>query len=353
MKFKIRTKLQELENKFNDINYQPTAIDDDLSDALGVLLGRAEGSLTVDSGDFARVARTVGKFLREEGFDLIIDSKTLQKGYINSPDAELYVLADFPVKAIDDFVPSKLKKISTTPAAALQIGTNKELASLSKLRNYDSQTSTVLNNLKKDNLNAGTAAANKLIYAPVKENQKVGIRLNLNSSIPENETGVAKLQTIHKNNYSGKALSYAPYVTITDVFFNVNQKGRLSVAAKKINPESKEAKSKFPIASVNGKYTNTINVLNQIDEDTVEIGFNPMGQHLFINLRTGQAVKNAEVATIIGDRVYAKGVTYYKKTEAPEPLNLSDGTKAPSDVRFAFRKGGGLVGKLQSRKVNV
>ena len=113
MRFKIRTKLQELENKFNDMDYVSNAADDDLFDALGVLLGRAEGRLTVDSGDFARIARTAGEFLRKEGFDLIIDNQTLRKGFVNSPDAELYVLGDFPVKAIDDFVPPKVKEQTT------------------------------------------------------------------------------------------------------------------------------------------------------------------------------------------------------------------------------------------------
>lgn len=106
MKLKMRTKLAEL----NDINFNPTPETDDLSDALGVLLGRAEGSLKVDSGEFAKIARAAGKFLREEGFDLIIDTPTLRKGYMNSPDAELYVLKNFPVKAIDDFVPPKVKE---------------------------------------------------------------------------------------------------------------------------------------------------------------------------------------------------------------------------------------------------
>ena len=110
MRFKIRTKLQELENKFNDMDYVSNVADDDLFDALGVLLGRAEGRLTVDSGDFARIARTAGDFLRKEGFDLIIDNQTLRKGFVNSPEAELYVLGDFPVKAIDDFVPPKVKE---------------------------------------------------------------------------------------------------------------------------------------------------------------------------------------------------------------------------------------------------
>ena len=106
MKLKMRTKLAEL----NDINFNPTPETDDLSDALGVLLGRAEGSLKVDSGEFAKIARAAGKFLREEGFDLIIDTPSLRKGYINSPEAELYVLKNFPVKAIDDFVPPKVKE---------------------------------------------------------------------------------------------------------------------------------------------------------------------------------------------------------------------------------------------------
>lgn len=103
MKLKMRTKLAEL----NDIDFDPTPETDDLSDALGVLLGRAEGSLKVDSGEFAKIARAAGKFLREEGFDLIIDTPTLRKGYLNSPEAELYVLKNFPVKAIDDSVPTR------------------------------------------------------------------------------------------------------------------------------------------------------------------------------------------------------------------------------------------------------
>jgi hypothetical protein len=78
-------------------------------------------------------------------------------------------------------------------------------------------------------------------------------------------------------------------------------------------------------------------------EELVEVGFNPKFNHLFIDMKTGQAVKGAEEATIIGDRVYARGVDYWKKSEAPEPLPTSKGEDIPSDVRYKEMNTGGLM----------
>ncbi len=61
-----------------------------------------------------------------------------------------------------------------------------------------------------------------------------------------------------------------------------------------------------------------------------------------IDGNTGQAVKGAKTATVGGDRVFANGVTYWKKAAAPKPLDASDGTKLTGEVRYKF-KAGGLV----------
>ena len=161
--------------------------------------------------------------------------------------------------------------------------------------------------------------------------------------------GLDKLQTLHQKNYNGKALSYRPFATVENVTFNVNQKGRQGIAAKIKGVDVPEAKNKFPAMSVDGQLNNTRNILNEMDNDVVEIGFNPMSGHLFVDMSTGQAVQSAEVATVVGDRVYAKGVTYMKKAEAPDPLSASDGTPLPSEVRYKMKKGGvvnkGLMAK--------
>jgi hypothetical protein len=50
----------------------------------------------------------------------------------------------------------------------------------------------------------------------------------------------------------------------------------------------------------------------------------------------------------IGDRVYAKGVTYFKKSEAPDPLAASDGTDIGSTVRYRRNVGGKVSKALRS-----
>jgi len=101
---------------------------------------------------------------------------------------------------------------------------------------------------------------------------------------------------------------------------------------------------------VKGKYTKDKSVLEQYNpEELVEIGFNPKFNHLFIDMQTGQAVKGAEEATIIGDRVYAQGIKYWKKSEAPEPLPTSQGEEISSDVRFKEMNTGGLMSDAYNR----
>ena len=83
------------------------------NDALMSLLNPEDFDIRVASSDFFRVNREVGKFLKEEGYDIALDSKTLQKGFKDNPDAELFILDKFPVKAIPRIKVNN--KISTAP----------------------------------------------------------------------------------------------------------------------------------------------------------------------------------------------------------------------------------------------
>ena len=224
-------------------------------------------------------------------------------------------------------------------AEPLEIGINPAAAEGAFLKPYTNEDVQMLEQLV-EGATAGTRKADELINSPVEAGTKVGIRLNLNSNIPDAPQGMNKLQTLHKNNYNGTALSYLPTATVENVKFNVSQSGRAGIAAKKYAPDTPEAKNKFPAMSVDGNYVPDRNVLNEMDDTVVQIGTNPMNLHLFVDMATGQAVESAEIATVIGDRAFAKGVTYMKQSDAPKPKDASDGTPLPSDVRYKFNQGG-------------
>jgi hypothetical protein len=65
-----------------------------------------------------------------------------------------------------------------------------------------------------------------------------------------------------------------------------------------------------------------------------------MDKHLFIDMKTGQAVKGFDIATVYRDRVYAKGVEYWKKADAPEPLPAKGDGTINNQVRYKFNRGG-------------
>ncbi len=224
-------------------------------------------------------------------------------------------------------------------AEPLEIGINPAAAEGAFLKPYTNEDVQMLEQLA-EGATAGTRKADALINSPVEAGTKVGIRLNLNSNIPDAPQGMNKLQTLHKNNYNGTALSYLPTATVENVKFNVSQSGRAGIAAKKYAPDTPEAKNKFPAMSVDGNYVPDRNILNEMDDTVVQIGTNPMNLHLFVDMATGQAVESAEIATVIGDRAFAKGVTYMKQADAPKPKDASDGTALPSDVRYKFNQGG-------------
>ena len=178
------------------------------------------------------------------------------------------------------------------------------------------------------------------MFQPVEDGTRVGVRLNLNSVVPDAPKGLDKLQTIHRKSFDGEVLSYQPYATVTDVTFKVSPAKRRNIAAKIKGLKVKEVEHKNPAMSVNGLLAQTENVVIKGGKNVTEIGFNPMNNHLFIDMLTGQAVKSADVATVIGDRVYAKGVKYWEKKYAPKVMDASDGTPLPSEVRYKFNRGG-------------
>ena len=230
---------------------------------------------------------------------------------------------------------SPVREIINIEAPPLEIGASK-FALEGKLKSNLTSDSLDMFDDKAKGATAGSAQANNLIGVPVKDGEKVGIRKNLNSKSLDGEKGV--LQTIHQNNYNGKALSYQPYATVENVTFNVNQSHRRRIASKAKGLAVPESSAKFNMASVDGNYVANKNLLR--DGYETEIAFNPAQGHLFIDVNTGQAVKGAETATVVGDRVFANGVTYWKKSDAPKPLDASDGTKLTGEVRYKFRKGG-------------
>ena len=240
--------------------------------------------------------------------------------------------------AMSAFGAGAIKKKAVEP---LEIGINEALQDGKFLKRYDASIAADMTE-KVKNATAGNTRANALINTTVPEGTKVGIRLNLNSKIPDMPKGLDKLQTLHKGSFSGKALSYLPFATVKNVVFSVNQTGRTGIASKIKGIDTPEAKSKFNAMSVDGEYVPNKNLLDS-NKDLVEIGFNPGVHHLFIDLKTGQAVRGAKEATVIGDRVFAKGVEYWKKTEAPKPVPTQTGVNIPSDVRYKFKRGGAVM----------
>ena len=185
---------------------------------------------------------------------------------------------------------------------------------------------------------AGGPSKNAKINAPIEEGAEKSIRLNLSSKIDPDGPPAPfnRLQTVHPVNSKGnpvygKADSYMPAVTVEKGTFHVDQNRRRAIA---------EDGMKVPAMSVQGKVTSQRNVLNEMDDTVVEVGINPMDKHLFIDMKTGQAVKGFDIATVYRDRVYAKGVEYWKKADAPAPLPAKGDSPINNQVRYKFNLGG-------------
>jgi hypothetical protein len=262
--------------------------------------------------------------------------RSLPSGGGPQPEPKIYKFGDNGGPPLDP-LPSTDIQMSTAFGDELEIGTsqfNIENPNV-VLKNH------TIDDLEAIDLNKSTAGGpkkNAMINAPVEEGAEKSVRLNLNSKIDPDGPPAPfnRLQTVHPINSKGvpnysKAESYLPAVTLEKGTFHVDQKKRRAIA---------EDGKKVPAMSVQGNVTSQRNVLNEMDDTVVEVGINPFDKHLFIDMKTGQAVKGFDIATVYRDRVYAKGVTYWKKAEAPKPLPANGDTPIVNQVRYAFNRGG-------------
>lgn len=193
----------------------------------------------------------------------------------------------------------------------------------------------------------------------------VALRPNLNSAIPNNplnipdnpktgKKGETKLTTVHDGTNPKKAegdvYSYLPYAVAENVTFVVNQNARRQIASRIHGLDVADAKNKYPSMSVVGSFNGNRNLLDEGTE-LVEIGVNPAVNHLFVDLSTGHAVKGADAAMTIGDRVYAVGVKYFNADEAPKAQLASDGTELPNTVTYKYANAAEEAADTQSEQL--
>lgn len=150
----------------------------------------------------------------------------------------------------------------------------------------------------------------------VPDGKVVGVRANLNV---KKSTGVT-VQTLHDGTqaqldrgtglFGGEAIGYGAVVRLRNAQFSVNQDARAKIATGQSN--------KFPMASVDGQVT----ARHGGDTfDGVELRFNPMREHLFVD-PDGRPVRSASSVTIIGSRVFARGfMTYWGTDDMPQPVD--------------------------------
>jgi hypothetical protein len=127
----------------------------------------------------------------------------------------------------------------------------------------------------------------------LKEGQKVGARLNLNIRKATGEN----VLSIHDKSYHGKVLGHKREVVLKNVRFSVNENAAHKIAVGE--------SSKFPMASVDGEYVDT----NNYDKQGVEVFFNPKNNKKFVDAE-GKEVESAANVTLIGNKVYARGIKY-------------------------------------------
>jgi hypothetical protein len=151
--------------------------------------------------------------------------------------------------------------------------------------------------------------------------ESVGVRLNINVL---NHTGVA-VHSIHRATskdglghtrgrgyFRGEVISYLPVVLLKDAYFNVHQGGREAIASGRM--------AKHPMGSIDGTF---VSQCQEMCFDGIEISFNPMSTHLFVDSQL-DAVQFAQEVVILGHRAYARGkVQYFTEATAPKKIGAS------------------------------
>ena len=229
-------------------------------------------------------------------------------------------------KTENKFNNNSIKEASKIKASQINIGTNKR---------------------------TGTAEAGDT-HKLIKEGQIVAVRINLNSSISSSkgkEPPVKKVLSVHDGTPDKTPIADKPYVTVKPtkgelVTFLVNQRARGNIATKD--------KAKYPMMAVRGGYSKKqLSLEDKKNDPIVEIGFNPMKQHLPVELSTNYAVIGSRglVLTIEG-RIYTRksDLVYAGRDSSPVPdgVGSSGPRKVPSDTlfKYTFNKGGIMTRRL-------
>jgi len=445
-----------------------------LSSALLSLLEPEQNDLRVASSSFYPVNRAIGKYLREKGFDIAVDSKTLKEGFENNPAAELFILKKFPVKRLDDVAPDDIStttEIATTKALAKEENVAKKVDEppLTKQEKFqlkekertekpidDTLPAYKFFNLKdkdvmawrdktkaevkiKENdtglpqkrkqipelanaaedlsrnkisvdeyrneviklmpivpfkqvpemtplidvirsLNAGKIKEGVGVIGADIPKLSTGTEVGLRLDIPSYNFYDTWVVSIHEGlGTSGKSRAYSNTGWITDVIFNTKPETAYNIAIGNSKTTFARANGLWKDHTADEAFKKAQQYMD--DPEWSQIGMNPYRFSYFYDKADGMPVVNADEVIQIGPLVLGKNVTKAKPTDKRFEIDLKDGrifnfstggnVKTPAepeefliykllqddessdDVRFAFRKGGGLLGKLQSRKANV
>jgi hypothetical protein len=156
----------------------------------------------------------------------------------------------------------------------------------------------------------GRRIAEKNITIPA--GKLVGIRQDLNilrsskgTTVLAVHEGKASTHGTGAGFFNGDVIKYLPVATLKNVFFKVQQSAREKIASGK--------ESKSPMGSADGEFVPT----NNPNFDGIEIGFNPMQTHLFMDT-LGRVIKHADEVTITGNKMFARGkIEYYGEEDVP------------------------------------
>jgi len=139
--------------------------------------------------------------------------------------------------------------------------------------------------------------------------------------------GKQVLVTVHPDPKNAKKpkspIGYDRAVTLRNVEFRVNQDARYEIASGK--------STKFPAMTAKGEIVQVKPVF-----EGVEVNFNPKSDHLFRVVENGLAIRSAEEAVIVDQRVLVRGkITYWDKKSAPKAKH---GKKSGTKFKYNDRK---------------
>jgi len=172
-------------------------------------------------------------------------------------------------------------------------------------------------------------------------NTKIRSKLKANRNIPDGtvvevrptiapadalntKQGKRVLVTVHPDPKKAKKpkspIGYDRAVTLRNVEFRVNQDARYDIASGK--------STTFPAMTAKGEIVQVKPVF-----EGVEVNFNPKSDHLFRVVENGLAIRSAEEAVIVDQRVLVRGkVTYWDKASAPKAKH-----KKKSGTKFKYQ----------------